>query len=125
MEGLIDAFRIDKDMKIPNCRISWSVAGKPGWKFQDIFRKSRKIMDIVVYLNHVSEADKAGCFIGADLLVLPSFYEGFGMQILEGFAAGVPVQRQMSPACRRWPAKRRYILTQKIRRQYQKAIKMS
>jgi glycosyltransferase involved in cell wall biosynthesis len=28
---------------------------------------------------------------GADLLVLPSFYEGFGMQILEAFAMNVPV----------------------------------
>jgi glycosyltransferase involved in cell wall biosynthesis len=27
----------------------------------------------------------------ADLLVQPALYEGFGMQILEAFAAGVPV----------------------------------
>ncbi|MDR3643118.1 MAG: glycosyltransferase family 1 protein [Candidatus Doudnabacteria bacterium] len=90
LEGLIRAFRLLKQER-PELPQKLVVVGKPGWKFENIVKAINDNKDIVVYLNHVSEADKAAILSGADVLVLPSFYEGFGMQILEAFAAGVPV----------------------------------
>lgn len=90
LEGLIEAFR---ELKQQNPEITHKlvVVGKPGWKFERILKKIEENKDIVIYLNHVSEEEKYAILAGASLLALPSFYEGFGMQILEGFAAGVPV----------------------------------
>lgn len=90
LAGLIKAFRELKQQH-PELNHKLVVVGKPGWKFSDILKVINDNRDIVVYLNHVSEADKAVILSHSDLLVLPSFYEGFGMQILEAFAAGVPV----------------------------------
>ncbi|MBL8029977.1 MAG: glycosyltransferase family 4 protein [Candidatus Doudnabacteria bacterium] len=90
LEGLIEAFR---ELKHENPEIEHKlvVVGKPGWKFEGILKKIEENRDIVVYLNHVSEEEKYAILNQASLLVLPSFYEGFGMQLLESFAAGVPV----------------------------------
>jgi len=90
LEGLIDAFRGLKE-ECPELPHKLVVVGKPGWKFEKILEKIEKNKDIVAYLNHVSDPDRLAIMAGAELLVLPSFYEGFGMQILEAFAAGVPV----------------------------------
>jgi len=39
----------------------------------------------------VSEAELAALYTGAEALVFPSLYEGFGIPILDGFACGTPV----------------------------------
>jgi glycosyltransferase involved in cell wall biosynthesis len=90
LEGLIDAFRMLKN-KNPELPHKLVVVGKLGWKFEGILKKIDENKDIAVYLNHVSDSDRFVIMQKADLLVLPSFYEGFGMQILEAFEAGVPV----------------------------------
>ena len=90
LEKLIDAFRVLKSQNtgLPHKLV---VAGRPGWKFESILEKIKQNADIAVYLNHVSDEDRFILLRRADMLVLPSFYEGFGMQILEAFDAGTPV----------------------------------
>lgn len=90
LEGLIDAFAQVK-IENPELKHKLIVVGKPGWKFESILKKIKEHQDFVLYKNHVPEREKWGLLQKADLLVLPSFYEGFGMQILEAFEAGVPV----------------------------------
>ncbi len=90
LEGLINAFRLLKN-QYPEIPHNLVVVGKPGWKYDSILSAIEKNKDIVVYLNYVSDEDRLKILKGAGLLILPSFYEGFGMQILESFAAGVPV----------------------------------
>ncbi len=90
LNGLIKAFRQLKQ-ELPDLPHKLVVVGKPGWKFESILKDIEANRDIVIYLNHVLEQDKALILKNAEALILPSFYEGFGMQILEAFAAGVPV----------------------------------
>ena len=42
-------------------------------------------------LGHVSAADLAALYAGAELLLFTSAYEGFGLPLLEAMAAGLPV----------------------------------
>jgi glycosyltransferase involved in cell wall biosynthesis len=43
------------------------------------------------FSGHVSVAELAQAYHGADVLAFPSFYEGFGIPLIEAMAAGVPV----------------------------------
>ena len=43
------------------------------------------------FMNYVNEADLPGLYAHAELLVLPSFDEGFGLPIIEAMACGTPV----------------------------------
>src|SRR5205823_719987 len=45
----------------------------------------------IVRTGYVTEEDKAALLAGADALVYPSTYEGFGFPVLEAMAAAVPV----------------------------------
>jgi len=45
----------------------------------------------VRYLGHVPTGDLPGLYSGAEALVYPSLYEGYGLPILEAFACGCPV----------------------------------
>ncbi len=89
--GIIEAFeRLKERDKIPHKLI---LVGKPGFGFEKIKKQMAKIKnrEEVIFKGYVQEETKRGLFENADLFLFPSFYEGFGLPILEAQAAGVPV----------------------------------
>ena len=90
IETLIDAFskfiQINKDFKL-------IIVGKKGWLYKDIFEKVKK-MDLekkVIFTDHVSDPELIWFYKNAFCLVLPSFYEGFGIPVLEAMNFDCPV----------------------------------
>ncbi len=69
------------------------IAGKKGWLYEHIFMltKELKLTESVVFTDFVSEEDKPALVAGAEVFVLPSFWEGFGLDVLNAMAVGTPV----------------------------------
>jgi len=71
------------------------LVGVSGWKtdklFQKIIERVKQGYDIIRPLEYVSDQDKPAIISGAQMLVYPSHYEGFGMPPLEALACGTPV----------------------------------
>ena len=51
----------------------------------------------IVRAGHVSDEDLVGLYAGCSATVQPSLYEGFGLAVLEGMAAGAPVIVAQTP----------------------------
>jgi glycosyltransferase involved in cell wall biosynthesis len=69
------------------------LVGKEGWGAENI-RKKIEVLGIdqhVIFPGYVPEEDLPHLYRGAELFVYPSFYEGFGMPVVEAMAAGAPV----------------------------------
>ncbi len=65
------------------------IAGRGGWGpvvLKNLLRNSRG----VIWTGQLSDSILKSCISGAELLVYPSFYEGFGLPPLEAASAGVP-----------------------------------
>jgi glycosyltransferase involved in cell wall biosynthesis len=92
IEGLIDAFAILNSKSLIN-NYKLVIAGKKGWMFDSIFQKVKnlKLDDKVIFTDFISEEDKPHLIKGAKVFVLPSFWEGFGLDALNAMATGVPV----------------------------------
>lgn len=74
--------------------------GNPGVGYEEIrnlIGKQRR-PDQVVQPGYVPTEERAALLRGARALVFPSLYEGFGIPILEAFAAGTPVLTSNSGA---------------------------
>lgn len=90
IEGLLEAWKkICRDFDETNLVI----AGKKGWLYESIFEKVKDLglEDSVIFTDFVDEEDKPALIAGARLFVLPSFWEGFGLDVLNAMACGVPV----------------------------------
>jgi glycosyltransferase involved in cell wall biosynthesis len=90
IEGLVEAFSLVKNQ---NPKIKLVIAGKKGWLYGSIFKKVEELGldNDVIFTGFVPEEDKAGLIRGAKVFVLPSFWEGFGLDALNAMACGVPV----------------------------------
>jgi len=90
VEGIIRAFVLLKSRGFDKKLI---IAGGKGWNYAGVFRLIQKLnlTDSVKYLGYVSEEEKTELYRKAEVFVYPSFYEGFGLPVLEAMAYGTPV----------------------------------
>lgn len=98
LDRLIQAFGLVRK-KFPGIQLL--VVGKTWPQFADLkFAKhsswrevsqTSQISSGVQYLGFVTEKDLPGLYAGAEALVLPSLYEGFGIPAAEAMSIGVPV----------------------------------
>jgi len=68
------------------------IIGRPAWKTRDFYNalKSSKYKDYIISTQ--IEREKLPNYIGsADAMLYVSLFEGFGIPVLEGFEAGIPV----------------------------------
>jgi glycosyltransferase involved in cell wall biosynthesis len=69
------------------------IAGGKGWGTEKIFESMRnaKHTDDIIYTSCITNEDKAAVLTLASLFVYPSFFEGFGIPVLEAMKCNVPV----------------------------------
>jgi glycosyltransferase involved in cell wall biosynthesis len=69
------------------------IVGAPKWQTSPILRRVRElgIEQEVRFLGPVPDDELPSLYSAAQLLVLPSLYEGFGLPVLEAMACGAPV----------------------------------
>ncbi|HEY1390759.1 MAG TPA: glycosyltransferase family 1 protein [Ktedonobacterales bacterium] len=70
-----------------------AIAGRRGWLYESVFQavEEQRIGDVVRFLDYVPEVDLAALYSTADVLAMPSAYEGFGIPVIEAMACGTPV----------------------------------
>lgn len=62
-----------------------------GGKWRDIDLSKKYKSKNIIFLSNVPEKDLVAIYNMAEVFVFPSFYEGFGIPVLEGMACGIPV----------------------------------
>jgi glycosyltransferase involved in cell wall biosynthesis len=68
------------------------IAGRKGWFYESIFLKAKglEIEDKVIFTGFISEIVKEILLSNCSIFVYPSFYEGFGLPVLEAMSKGIP-----------------------------------
>jgi len=91
VERLVEAYSIvrSKASDAPPLVIAGG-RGKSAGRVERAVEKLR-LSDAVVFSGYVANEDLPALYSGAELFVLPSLYEGFGLPVLEAMACGVPV----------------------------------
>ncbi len=74
------------------------LAGAKGWKTRhiDAALAASAYRDDIREVAYVPEKHKAALIRGAKTLLFPSFYEGFGLPVLEAMACGTPVMTSIT-----------------------------
>lgn len=69
------------------------IIGKKGWLYEEILESPKKFVveEDVIFLDYVTDEDLPMFYKNAEIYVLPSLYEGFGLPILEAMRYGCPV----------------------------------
>src|SRR5438132_1662501 len=68
-------------------------AGKPGWLDDEIYRAAQRENrnESIKFIGYVPEKDLPALYSGAICFVYPSFFEGFGLPVLEAMQCGTAV----------------------------------
>jgi glycosyltransferase involved in cell wall biosynthesis len=91
IDGLLGAYQILKTKYSLNYQLV--LAGKKDKDFFSLKKKTKELglADDVVFTGFIEEQDLGSLYKHASLLMLVSFYEGFGLPALEAFSVGTPV----------------------------------
>lgn len=84
IQGIISAMEYNQNFNLV-------VVGKKGWLFDPIFETAKKFKNRISFTDYVSDEELPVIISLADCLILPSFYEGFGIPVVEALACGCPV----------------------------------
>lgn len=88
--NLLHAFKSLKDKKkIPHKLV---LVGKDGWFFEEIYKTigQLELENEVIRTGFTPDEDIPYLLNGCDTFIYPSFYEGFGLPVLEALSCGVP-----------------------------------
>jgi glycosyltransferase involved in cell wall biosynthesis len=68
------------------------IVGREGWHFDSIYNKvvELHLEDKVLFTGYVEESEKKDLLHYSYLFIYPSFYEGFGIPVLEAMSYGIP-----------------------------------
>ena len=90
---LLRAFGRLRDTSAIDPAVGLVLAGARGWLDGPVFRTVQALgLETAVRLpGFVDDSDLPAVYRGAELVVFPSLYEGFGLPLLEAMACGVPV----------------------------------
>ncbi len=90
--GLVEAY-VQLTRQMSNAP-SLVIAGKAGWNFEETQEKINafQLGNRLIWRENISQEQLPAVYNGASLLVIPSFYEGFGLTALEAMACGtIPI----------------------------------
>lgn len=75
------------------------IAGAKAWLVDEVMKEIGELYrEDIIFTGRFEDAELTPLLWGADLFVLPSFYEGFGLPILEAMACGVPTVVSNTPS---------------------------
>ena len=91
LAGLLGAYRQLEDSL--RSRYPLVIAGAYGWQSGELLQQIQGMQAAgeVIYLDYIPERDLPALYAGAALFCYFSFYEGFGLPVLEAMSSGVPV----------------------------------
>ena len=89
LDGLLSAF----SQYCKRCEdINLAIIGMIGWKYNDRFYELEpSVSERIKMLGYVDESEKSIILSNSLIFIYPSFYEGFGIPILEAMISKVPV----------------------------------
>jgi glycosyltransferase involved in cell wall biosynthesis len=76
------------------------LVGQKGWNWEPIFQEMERpnLKQRVHWIGYIPDQERVYFYNAADLLAYPSWYEGFGMPLLEAMQCGCPVITSNSSA---------------------------
>ena len=67
------------------------IVGKKGWYFKELLEEIKNFGKNIIITGYVSRSELSVFYSGAEVMVFPSLYEGFGLPPLEAMQCGCPV----------------------------------
>lgn len=86
--GLVKAFEL-----LNNNQYQLVIAGGKAWLYDEMFGYVKKspLQNNIIFTGRFETGELPPLLWGAEVFVLPSFYEGFGLPVIEAMACGTPV----------------------------------